>query len=543
MSAEYVLQMKDITKRYGENTVLENVSLSVKPGEIHALLGENGAGKSTLMNVLFGMPVIHDTGGFEGKVLLDGEETHFTSPHDAMLKGVGMVHQEFMLLGSFTVTENIKLNREITKPNLVSRVLGKNLETLDMPAMREDAKKALSLVGMSIEDYAYVSGLPVGYMQFVEIAREIDKKGIKLLVFDEPTAVLTESEADQLIRVMKQIAASGIAIIFITHRLDEVMAAADTITILRDGHLVTSKPTKDTNIVELAELMVGRSGEGMVKAPAREKPISDEVAMKISHLKVSMPGEEVKDVSLTVHKGEILGIGGLAGQGKVGIPNGVMGLYPAEGEVEFDGKLLELNKPGYALKRGIAMVSEDRRKVGLLLNQSIADNVVFNAMQVNNDFLKKFKLFGKTIATLRDEKAIRKETQRMIDQLDIRCASMDQFTGTLSGGNQQKVCIARALEMHPTFLFVSEPTRGIDIGAKKLVLETLVKLNREMGLTVVMVSSELMELCSICDRIAIVSEGKVVDVLAPDASSADFGLAMSGIRPDDAKVRKGDSEA
>ena len=543
LSAEYVLQMRDITKRYGENTVLENVSLSVKPGEIHALLGENGAGKSTLMNVLFGMPVIHDTGGFEGEVLLDGEKTHFTSPHDAMSKGIGMVHQEFMLLGSFTVTENIKLNREITKPNLVSRVLGKNLETLDMPAMREDAKKALSLVGMSIEDYAYVSGLPVGYMQFVEIAREIDKKGIKLLVFDEPTAVLTESEADQLIRVMKQIAARGIAIIFITHRLDEVMAAADAITILRDGHLVTTKPTKDTNIVELAELMVGRSGEGMVKAPAREKPVSDEVAMKISHLKVSMPGEEVKDVSLTVHKGEILGIGGLAGQGKVGIPNGVMGLYPAEGEVEFEGKALELNKPGYALERGIAMVSEDRRKVGLLLNQSIADNVVFNAMQVNNDFLKKFKLFGKTIATLRDEKAIRKETQRMIEQLDIRCASMDQFTGTLSGGNQQKVCIARALEMYPTFLFVSEPTRGIDIGAKKLVLETLVKLNREMGLTVVMVSSELMELCSICDRIAIVSEGKVVDVLAPDASSADFGLAMSGIRPDDAKVRKGGSEA
>lgn len=543
MSAEYVLQMKDITKRYGENTVLENVSLSVKPGEIHALLGENGAGKSTLMNVLFGMPVIHDTGGFEGQVLLDGEPTHFTSPHDAMTHGIGMVHQEFMLLGSFTVTENIKLNREITRPNLVSRVLGKNLETLDMPAMREDAKKALSMVGMSIEDYAYVSGLPVGYMQFVEIAREIDKKGIKLLVFDEPTAVLTESEADQLIRVMKQIAASGIAIIFITHRLDEVMEAADSITILRDGHLVTSKSTKDTNIVELAELMVGRSGEGMIQAPARTQPISDEIAMKIDHLKVAMPGEEVKDVSLAVRKGEIFGIGGLAGQGKVGIPNGVMGLYPAEGDVEFNGEALQLNNPGFALKRGIAMVSEDRRKVGLLLNQSIADNVVFNAMQINDDFLKKCKLFGKTIATLRDEKAIRKETQRMIEQLDIRCASMDQFTGTLSGGNQQKVCIARALEMHPTFLFVSEPTRGIDIGAKKLVLETLVKLNREMGLTIVMVSSELMELCSICDRIAIVSEGRVVDVLAPDASSADFGLAMSGIRPDDAKTRKGGSEA
>ena len=222
---EYVLEMKDITKHYGENTVLNGVSLSVKKGEIHALLGENGAGKSTLMNVLFGMPVIHNTGGFEGSVYLDGEETHIYSPYDAMEKGIGMVHQEFMLLPGFTITENI------TNPNPVSRLFGKNLESLDMKAMAFDARKALDAVGMNLDEKTLVHGMPVGYMQFIEIAREIDKTGVKLLVFDEPTAVLTESEAAQLISVMKKISESGIAIIFITHRLDEVMAASNSITI------------------------------------------------------------------------------------------------------------------------------------------------------------------------------------------------------------------------------------------------------------------------------------------------------------------------
>ena len=527
LGAEYVLQMQNITKRYGENTVLSDVSLSIRPGEIHALLGENGAGKSTLMNVLFGMPVIHSTGGFEGEVSLDGEETHIKSPHDAMTKGIGMVHQEFMLLPGFTITENIKLNREITTPTVASKIFGKSLENLNMKAMAADARKALDSVGMSIDEYTLVKGMPVGYMQFVEIAREIDKTGIKLLVFDEPTAVLTESEADQLIKVMKQIAASGIAIIFITHRLDEVIEASDSITILRDGKLAATRKTSETTAKELAELMVGREGVSIVDAAHVDKAHSQNVALEIKDLKVAMPGEEVKGVDLTVYEGEIFGIGGLAGQGKIGIPNGIMGTYPASGSVEFFGQKHVLGDPRKALQNGMAMVSEDRRHIGLLLDQSIEDNIVFNAMQIKGEYLKKYGFF-----TLRDSGKIREIANTMIKDLDIRCTSALQHTGTLSGGNQQKVCIARALLMNPKLLFVSEPTRGIDIGAKKLVLETLVKLNEEQGMTIVMVSSELMELRSICSRIAIISEGKVVDVLKANDSATDFGLAMSGIKPE-----------
>ncbi|MBP3428677.1 MAG: sugar ABC transporter ATP-binding protein [Clostridia bacterium] len=536
MAAEYILEMRDITKRYGENTVLSGVSLKIRPGEIHALLGENGAGKSTLMNVLFGMPVIHATGGFDGEVLVDGQATHIASPHDAMNKGIGMVHQEFMLLPGFSITENIKLNREITRPNFVSRMLGKSMETLDMGAMSHDARSALDSVGMSIDEYTRVAGLPVGYMQFVEIAREIDKSGVKLLVFDEPTAVLTESEATQLISVMKEIASKGIAIIFITHRLDEVMAAADSITILRDGKLAATRAIAETSIVDLAELMIGRKGEGVVSVKSRPVP-QGKTAMKVRDLVVDMPGEEVNGVSFDVVEGEILGIGGLAGQGKIGIPNGVMSLYPVEGSVELFGEPLKLGSAGDALRSGIAMVSEDRKGVGLLLDQSIEDNIVFNAMQIKGEYLVKFGPF-----TNKNDREIRAIAEKMIKDLDIRCFGPTQHAGTLSGGNQQKVCIARALAMNPKFLFVSEPTRGIDIGAKSLVLETLVKLNREHGMTIVMVSSELQELRSICDRIAIVSEGKLIDILAPNASDADFGLAMSGIKPSE-HAQKGADEA
>lgn len=522
MEENYVLQMKNIEKEYFGNRVLKGVNINVKQGEIHALLGENGAGKSTLMNILFGMSVIHSTGGYKGEVLLNGEELNIKSPREAMKAGIGMVHQEFMLIPGFTVTENIKINREILKDNIFSKILGTKLKSLDYEAMNRDARQALDNIGIGIEEYSKVEGMPVGYMQFVEIAREIDKKHIKLMVFDEPTAVLAESEAKTLLNTMKKIAESGIAIIFITHRLDEVMEVADSITILRDGEVAAVRKNNETNVIELAELMVGRSVERHEIA-AKEINQLDKDIMTIKNLRVLMPGEEVKGVNLDIKEGEILGIGGLAGQGKIGIANGIMGLYYSEGEVYFKGKKLKLNNPAEILKSGIAFVSEDRRGVGLLLDTSIETNIVITSMQIKGSFVRRYGLISQA-----NGRKIREHALNMIKSLDIRCRGPQQITRRLSGGNQQKVCIARALTMEPEVLFVLEPTRGIDIGAKKLVLDLLVKLNRERGMTIVMTSSELGELRSICSRIAIVSEGKIEGVLKPEDSDAEFGLMMAG---------------
>ncbi len=520
METTYVLKMENISKEYSGNRVLNNVSLMVKPGEIHALMGENGAGKSTLMNVLFGMPVIHATGGFEGSVEIDGHPAVITSPQDAMKYGIGMVHQEFMLIPGFTVTENIKVGREITAPNLFSRLFGKRLETLDEESMRQDARTALDTIGLGIDEYAKVAGMPVGYMQFIEIAREIDKSGIRLLVFDEPTAVLTESEAERLMAAMRDIAARGIAIIFITHRLDEVMAVTDSVTILRDGELVTRLETKDTDVSQIAELMVGRKMEGQLAASTEVREFSGTPALRLRDFHVQMPGEEVEGVDLSIYEGEIFGIGGLAGQGKLGIPNGIMGLYDTSGTVEVFGEALKLDKLGDALQKGVSFVSEDRRGVGLLLADSIRDNIIFTAMQIKKEFLS---------AGLLNARQANSHAQTMVKQLDIRCTGIGQAVGSLSGGNQQKVCLARALTTNPRILIVSEPTRGIDIGAKKLVIDLLRSLNRDTGTTIVMVSSELVELRSICDRIAVVSDGRVSAILRPGDTDASFGLAMSGL--------------
>ncbi len=522
MQTKHVLEMKNIEKDYYGNKVLKGINLSVKAGEIHALVGENGAGKSTLMNIIFGMPVIHSTGGFNGEVLFDEKPVAVKSPKDAMDLGIGMVHQEFMLLPGFTITENIKLNREITKQNALSRIFGPSLKTLDVNEMRKDAQKALDTIGMGVDDWVPIAGLPVGYMQFVEIAREIDKKNIKLLVFDEPTAVLTESEADKLLDSMKKLAAKGIGILFITHRLDEVLAVADSITVMRDGENVGSISPEEATVEKIAQMMVGRKIERLIVKEA-EKNKSEEILLSIKDLKVNMPGEKVKGIDLDIKKGEILGIGGLAGQGKIGIANGIMGLHETTGEVYKNGVKLELNNPKRAIINKLAFVSEDRRGVGLLLDTSIEMNIVMTSMQIQDKFLNTVLSFK-----MKDDKGIRGWADKMVKELDIRCVGPTQYTRRLSGGNQQKVCIARALTLDPDILFVSEPTRGIDIGAKKLVLDLLIKLNKEMGMTIVMTSSELGELRSICDRIAIVYEGKLEGILSPLDSDVDFGLMMAG---------------
>lgn len=522
---EPVLSIRGIHKQFYGNTVLKGVDLDVGAGEIHGLVGENGAGKTTLMNILFGMPVIHETGGFGGEVWFKGSKADFRSPGDAMTAGIGMVHQEFMLLPGFTVTENIKLNRETTYPNFLSGIAGRRMETLDVPAMRIDARRALDKLEMSIDEWIPVAGMPVGHMQFIEIAREIDKKTVSLLVLDEPTAVLTEGEAAGLLRAMRIVASSGIAILFITHRLDEVVEVADRITVLRDGEVVGRMKGGEAKVARLAELMVGRSLEQGARQGDEGRLSGAPVALRLKNLEVDMPGEVVKGVSLEIRKGEILGLGGLAGHGKLGVANGIMGLKPASGAVEKNGSSVPLNDPKGALNAGLAFLSEDRRGVGLLLDDSVEDNIVVAGMMAQGKFLKRMFLLP---LKMRDNGAIRSHASNMVRKLDIRCTSTKQRVRQISGGNQQKICVAKALTLEPDVLLVSEPTRGIDVGAKERVLDELLRLNREDGITVIMTSSELNELRKICDRIAIMHGGRISSVLDPGASDAAFGLAMAG---------------
>lgn len=523
MQNEYVLQLKDIQKEYYGNKVLKGININIKAGEIHAIVGENGAGKSTLMNILFGMRVIHDTGGFDGEIIIGGVKCTAKSSEEVMKLGIGMVHQEFMLIPDFTIAENIKLNREITTPNIISKSFkSKELEFLDRKRMNSEAKEALEVLGMDLSEEMKVAALPIGHMQFVEIAREIDKAGIKVLVFDEPTAVLAESEAENLLKAMKKLASKGIAILFITHRLDEVKSTADNMTVLRDGEQIKTVSTSEVTVEEIAELMIGREVTISQKEDMMTAKEIDELptVLKVRNLCVNMQGETVKGVNLDIKEGEIFGIAGLAGHGKIGIANGVLGLYQSTGEVEYKGQPFKLNATKEALGRGIGFVSEDRKNVGLLLDGSIEDNIVITAMQVKNDFISKFRLV--------DTKKVRSHANKMIEMLDIRCTGSKQPTRRLSGGNQQKVCLARAITQDPELLFVSEPTRGIDIGAKKLVLDYLTKMAKEENTTVVVTSSELAELRSVCDRIAIIAEGKLEGILLPSASDVEFGLMMSG---------------
>ena len=515
--------MRGIKKDFFGNQVLTDINFTLGAGQVLGLCGENGAGKSTLMKILFGMDVIRETGGYGGDILINGEKAAFNTPFDALAAGIGMVHQEFSLIPGFTATENILLNREPQKKNVISEVFGERLNTLDYKEMDRRAAEAIQKMGVEIDAKMVISSMPVGHKQFTEIARELSKDQLKLLILDEPTAVLTEKEAEALLDSIRSMAARGISVIFITHRLHEILAVCDQVVVMRDGHVVRDVPTSETSVDDITRWMVGRDVQSSAAREVKAERSDAKVIMSIKNLWVDMPGETVRDVSLDVREGEILGIGGLAGQGKLGIPNGVMGLYEAGGTVEFDGRAIPLNSPRRCLDSSLAFVSEDRREVGLLLDESLEWNVAFSAMQIQNKFLK--NLLGGLIKW-RDEKAIHEVTQKYIDALEIKCTSSKQTARELSGGNQQKVCLAKAFALEPKFLFVSEPTRGIDVGAKALVLNALKRFNRESGVTVVMISSELEELRQTCDRIAIISGGQVAGILPAAASSEEFGLLM-----------------
>ena len=528
-----LLEMRNIKKDFFGNQVLTDINLTLEEGEVIGLVGENGAGKSTLMKILFGADVIRETGGYGGDIIINSEKVNFESPFDAIASGIGMVHQEFSLIPGFTATENILLNRESKKKSVLSQLFSDRMDTLDRKDMDDRAHEAIQQMGVNIEQDMLISDMPVGHKQFTEIARELSKKQLKILILDEPTAVLTEKEAEALLESIRGMSKRGIAVIFITHRLREILEVCNRVVVMRDGLLISDLAAKDTSEAEITHLMVGREVKGSdtpsdLRETVKEQDKDDfETIMSIKNLWVDMPGETVRDVNLDVRKGEILGIGGLAGQGKLGIPNGIMGLYQAGGKVVFNGQEIPLNSPRKCLDASLAFVSEDRRGVGLLLDETLEWNVSFPAMQVQDKYLKKY-LGG--LIKWRDDKEIRKITEKYIDELQIKCTSTTQKAKELSGGNQQKICLAKAFALEPSFLFVSEPTRGIDVGAKALVLDALKRFNRESGVTVVMISSELAELRSTCDRIAIISGGKVAGILPAKASAESFGtLMISGV--------------
>jgi simple sugar transport system ATP-binding protein len=520
---EPILAVESVGKEFFGNKVLSDVSFTLGKGEILGLVGENGAGKSTLMNILFGMPLISSTGGYDGRVVYDGKEARFQSPFDAIDAGVGMVHQEFSLLPGFTVTENIMLNREPTKYNPLVEIFGDRMRTLDRQAMRQRADTAIDAIGFAVDPETLASEMPVGHKQFTEIAREVDRKNTKLLILDEPTAVLAESEAETLVRALRNLSARGISMIFISHRLQEIIDLCDKIVVLRDGRVAQETRPSETDVFKIASAMVGRS---VSAASTRVRDAAEtEVVLDVENLWVDMPGETVRNVTFSVRRGEIFGIGGLAGQGKLGIANGIMGLFTAGGNVRVRGERLRLNAPAVSLSRDMAFVSEDRRGVGLLLDEAIDWNIAFTAMQVQDKFVRRM-LGG--LVKWRDDEAMRDAAMEYIKLLEIRCTSHKQRAVELSGGNQQKVCLAKAFVVNPKLLFVSEPTRGIDIGAKRLVLDILKKVNEEQGTTIIVTSSELEELRSICDRIAIVDNGVISGIRPAAAPAEEFGLLMTG---------------
>ena len=508
--------MRNIKKDFFGNQVLTDINFTLNAGEVLGLVGENGAGKSTLMKLLFGMDVIRETGGYGGDVLINGEKVSFSTPFDALEAGIGMVHQEFSLIPGFTATDNILLNREPKKKNIISEIFGDRLDTLDYKEMAERSEQAIDKMGVKIDAKMVISDMPVGHKQFTEIARELSKDNLKLLILDEPTAVLTEKEAEALLDSIRGMAAKGIAVIFITHRLHEILTVCDKVVIMRDGYVVKDVPAKETDVADITKWMVGRNIQTTARADIRINPDAKNI-MSIRNLWVDMSGETVRNVDLDIKEGEILGIGGLAGQGKLGIPNGIMGLCEAGGKVEFDGKPIPLNNPRKCLDASLAFVSEDRRDVGLLLDETLEWNIAFSAMQIHDKFLKKY-LGG--MITWRDEKAIHEVTQKYIDELKIKCTSSKQKAKELSGGNQQKVVIGKGLLTKPKILLLDEPSRGIDIGAKTEVFEIIHDL-AEKGLSIIVISSELKEIMAIADRIVVLSNGKKTGELTGDEITED----------------------
>ena len=473
---EYVLEMKDISKTFPGVKALDRVQLQVKPGEVHALMGENGAGKSTLMKILMGIYTKDDG----GEILFDGKPYHVSNPKEAMDTGVAMIHQELNPILDMTVYENIFVGRELRKNGLV-----------DKKAMIEESEKLIAECGLHVSPTDTLRNLTVAQCQLIEIIKAISVNA-KVIVMDEPTAAITEREVELLFGHIRRLKAQGVAIIYISHRMDEIFTICDRVSVYRDGQYIGSGETRDLDEAQLIKMMVGREITDVF--PKLEAEIG-EVVFEAKH--IVRADNKVKDVSISVRKGEILGIGGLVGAGRSELVEGIFGMHKLSGgEIYVKGEKVTVHSPKDIIQKGVALVTEDRKVTGLNLSGTVNDNIAMVAIRK----LLSNGLYSKTKA--------RKAAQEYIGKLKIKTPSGDQIVGNLSGGNQQKVVIAKWLLNDPDIIILDEPTRGIDVGAKRdiyLLIGSLV----QQGKAVIMISSEIPELMGVCDRIAVMSEGNL----------------------------------
>ena len=504
------LQALGITKRFPGVLANDHVDFDLKQGEIHGLLGENGAGKTTLMNILYGLYQPD-----EGTISLKGRATEITSPHDAIAQGIGMVHQHFMLVPPLTVTENIILGQESLQR--ATAFMGR-LSALDRRSAAKRIRALSHQYKLDVDPDAYIKDLPVGAQQRVEIVKALYRSA-EILILDEPTAVLTPQEADELFVIMRELVRQGKSIIFITHKLREMFAVADRISVMRGGKMIGTVAPKEATSEMLAEMMVGRKVILQIdKEPARPGA----VVLTVQNLQVQddRRATTVHDVSFEVREGEILGVAGVQGNGQRELVEALTGLRPVVGgQIMLTGHDITHATPREITELGTGHVPEDRHKHGLVLTFPVRDNLVL-CTYYESPFAKGVEV---------DEKQIEREAEKLVEEFDIRTPSTGTMVGSLSGGNQQKVIVARELDRPVKLLIVNQPTRGLDVGSIEFIHHRIVDA-RDRRTAVLLVSAELDEIMSLSDRIAVMYKGHILDTLdARDATREQLGLLMAGV--------------
>lgn len=487
--------MKNIHKSFGTNRVLAGVDFDLREGEVHALMGENGAGKSTLMNILTGL---HSRD--EGTIVIDGQETYFSSPKEAEEKGIAFIHQELNIWPEMTVLDNLFIGKEPTS----------GLGFLNMKQMKALAKEQFGKLSVTIPLTQEAGECSVGQQQMIEIAKALMTKA-KVIIMDEPTAALTEREIEKLFEVIRSLKKEGVSIVYISHRMEEIFTICDRITVMRDGKSVDTKPIPDTNFDEVVRKMVGR--ELTERYPARH-PVPGDVVLEVKN--ISSKGK-FENVSFSVRAGEIVGMSGLMGAGRTEMMRAIFGLDPlGSGEIWVRGKKVNIRKPDDAVKHGIGFITEDRKDEGLVLDFSVRENMALTNL---------FSFSSKGFISAKKELDF---VDTLTKRLQIKTHTTETPARNLSGGNQQKVVIAKWIGIGPSLLILDEPTRGVDVGAKREIYQLMNELT-ERGVAILMVSSELPEVLGMSDRILVVHEGRISgEVSGEDATQEQIMTLATG---------------